>query len=90
MEEILARVAEIDPIEVEEVRQELEYIRSRWAELTRMDKLSYGRSYKNPALPHLMDPVEEMRAADALSFPTLNSLRDVEGECGIHYINYEG
>lgn len=90
IEAILARVAEIDPVEVAEVRQELEYIRSRWAELTKADKLTYGRSYKNPALPHLMDPVEEVHGADILSFPTLNSLRDVEGECGIHYKNYEG
>ena len=90
IEEILARVAEIDPVEVDEVRQELEYIRSRWGELTMAGKLTYGRSYKNPALPHLMDPVEEVHGADILSFPTLNSLRDVEGECGIHYKNYEG
>ena len=87
---ILARVAEIDPAEVEEVRQELEYIRSRWGELTIADTLTYGRSHKNPALPHLMEPVEEVHGADILSFPTLNSLRDVEGECGIHYKNYEG
>ena len=90
MEEILARVAEIDPVELGEVRQELDYIRSQWAQLTRMDNLSYRRAYKNPGLPHLMDPAEEVRSADMLSFPTLNSLRDVEGECGIHYKNYEG
>jgi hypothetical protein len=90
VEGILARVAEIDPVEVDEVRQELEYVRSRWAKLTRADKLSYGRSYRNPALPHLMDPVEVAHGADTLSFPTLNSLRDVEGECGIDYKNYDG
>ena len=90
MEEILAHVKEIDPIELEEVRHELDYIRSRWAQLTEMDNLSYRRAYKNPGLPHLMDPAEEVRSADMLSFPTLNSLRDVEGECGIHYKNYEG
>ncbi|HWQ83119.1 MAG TPA: helicase-related protein, partial [Anaerolineales bacterium] len=77
IEAILARVSEIDPVEVDEVRQELEYIRSRWGELSMADNLTYGRSYKNPALPHLMDPVEEVHGADILSFPTLNSLRDV-------------
>jgi len=90
IEEILARVAEIDPAEVDEVRQELEYVCSRWGQLTKAEKLNYGRSYQNPALPHLMNPAEEAHGAEMLSFPTLNSLRDVEGECGIHYLSYPG
>jgi hypothetical protein len=90
IKDIITRVTEIDPVEVNEVKQELEYICARWAALTRNDKLSYRRSYQNPALPHLLEPIEEVHGADILSFPTLNSLRDVEGECGIHYRSYEG
>lgn len=90
IKDILARVESIDPVELDEVRQELDYIRSRWAELTKKDSLSYGPSFRNHNLPHLMVSAEEVLEADSLSFPTLNSLRDVEGECGIAYKNYEG
>jgi hypothetical protein len=89
IEEILARVAKIDLTEVDEVRQELEHICSRWEQLARAEKLYYGRSPQNRDLHYLMHPAEEVRNVESLSFPTLNSLRDVEGECGIFYLNHQ-
>jgi hypothetical protein len=83
IEIILQRVAQIDPAETGDVRQELESICYRWQELSGQEMLIYGQSLANPGLPHLMEPAESGRQPDSLVFPTLNSLRDVEGESGL-------
>jgi hypothetical protein len=83
IEIILQRVAQIDPGELGEVREELDSICHRWSELGSQDMLLYGQSLSNPGLPHLMESAESGRQPDSLVFPTLNSLRDVEGESGL-------
>jgi hypothetical protein len=79
---ILERVAVIDPSEVEDTRKELELIMARWDQLAATGTLNYGPSYSNLDLLHLMHSAEES-LQDPLVFPTLNSLRDVEGQSGL-------
>lgn len=79
---ILDRVKSIDPSEVDETRKELEEICSRWDLLCQTGTLHYGPSYSNRSLPHLLHPAEEI-VDEPLTFPTLNSLRDVEGQSGL-------
>lgn len=79
---ILERVAAIDPSEVDDTRQELELICKRWDDRCQTGTLYYGPSMSNPDLPHLMHQAES-KVEDSPSFPTLNSLRDVEGQSGL-------
>lgn len=85
IEKIMNRVETLDPDELDETRKELNLIVNRWAELiNENDKLVYGENpYKDPIPPFLMLPIEKEYLADELVFPTLNSLRDVEGESQI-------
>jgi hypothetical protein len=79
---ILERVEAVDPEEVEGTRIELQDICKRWDLLCEGGSLQYGPSYQNNERLHLIHPAENI-AEDVLSFPTLNSLRDVEGESGL-------
>jgi len=79
---ILERVNAIDASEMDETRQELDLICRRWDARSQAGTLHYGPSMSNPDLPHLMHQAES-RIEDSLSFPTLNSLRDVEGQSGL-------
>jgi len=84
---IIERVNTIDPSEVVETRQELMTIIRKWDALASLDNsLSYGQSFRNPNLPHLMEAAENLVTA-ADYFPTLNSLRSVEGEAGVFIQN---
>lgn len=80
---IVDRVRDVDPEEAEETKLELEAICKRWQILTGGDSLTYRQNTRYPDRPHLMISAELARDSDALVFPTLNSLRDVEGESGI-------
>lgn len=90
MEWILERVEEIDPNEVEETRLELNSICDRWEILSHQQQLVYGEPYNphhNKVIPpHLMEAAEKAPLNDPLMFPTLNSLRNVEGESGVYII----
>lgn len=79
---IVERVDLIDPSEAADTRKELEMIVQRWNRLARTGTLNYGPSYKNEDLLHLIHPAEKA-IKDPLMFPTLNSLRDVEGQSGL-------
>jgi hypothetical protein len=79
---IVERVQALDPGEAEETRKELDGICRHWDRLGGGGELLYGRSFRNGALPHLMHRAEEL-SGETLSFPTLNSLRDVEGQSGL-------
>jgi hypothetical protein len=79
---IVERVAIIDPSEAEDTRKELGMIVKRWNRLAGTGTLNYGPSYKNEDLLHLIHPAEKA-IIDPLMFPTLNSLRDVEGQSGL-------
>jgi len=79
---IVERVALVDPLESEDTKRELEDIVRRWDNLARPGTLSYGPSHKNLDLLHLMHPAEK-KIEGASMFPTLNSLRDVEGQSGL-------
>jgi len=82
-ERILERVAQVDPDEVEATREELDDICARWDTLSEGGTLYYGMNTFNPGQNYLIFPAERIAQADTLSFPTLNSLRDVEGETGL-------
>ena len=79
---IVERVSIIDASESEDTRKELEVIVKQWNRLASTGTLNYGPSYKNEDLPHLIHPAEK-KVQDSLMFPTLNSLRDVEGQSGL-------
>lgn len=79
---ILDRVNAIDPSEVDDTRRELDLICDRWDSRSQSGTLYYGPSKSNPDLPHLMHHAE-IKVEGSPSFPTLNSLRDVEGQSGL-------
>lgn len=87
---IIDRVREINPDEVDETRNELRSIIDRWAALENQEELLYGEPYRpygnKPKPPHLMEAAEKAPLDNPLLFPTLNSLRDVEGESGIYIV----
>jgi hypothetical protein len=79
---IIERVSAIDPSEAGETRKELERICEHWDLLSKGGALNYGPSSSNPNLVHLMHQAERL-ADEPQSLPTLNSLRDVEGQSGL-------
>ena len=81
---ILERINSIDPSEVNDARNELESIINRWRSLASADRLVYSKPRKESAR-YLMIPAEKANLAEPLVFPTLNSLRDVEGEAKIFF-----
>ena len=80
---ILERVGEVDPDELEETRLLLEDISRRWDLLAEKHPLPYGSFRRKQGEINLMVAAEEDDIG--MMFPTLNSLREVEGESGIFF-----
>jgi hypothetical protein len=80
---ILQRVAVVEPDELEDTRRMLDDISHRWELLARRQPLPYGKFGRQPGEVHLMAAAED--EDPGMMFPTLNSLREVEGESGIFF-----
>ena len=86
IERIVTRVESVDKEEAENTRKELSEICHLWSlRAAEAEELSYSPSYKNKSIPYLMDIAENRHLMDDSIFPTLNSMRDVEGESGIFF-----
>ena len=76
---IQKRVIQVDPGEAEETLQQLQQIISRWHILAdQYGEMTYGQDNGNDN-PRLMISAEKYHDVDSLVFPTLQSLRGVEG-----------
>ena len=74
------RVQAIDPEEVDAADEQLRQVITTWSSLIR-DTLTYGKQ----KYPHLLESAETFQTGSA-AFPTLNSLRGVEGESGLYFV----
>lgn len=86
---ILQRTGSIDPAEREMVATQIEGILGRWRLLARAESLRYGKDYRHPEAPHLMEAIET--ASEGFSgFRVLNSLREVEAESELQFLREVG
>lgn len=82
MNQIRQRIDEVDPEEAGTAADQLGDIIRRWQTLAQWEgNLSYSRKNRNNTV--LMEAAEDASLYDGLAFPTLNSLRGVEGEAGV-------
>jgi len=86
IEIIRERVRKVDATEADETLKQLEGIIRDWQRMTLKPELRYGPDYRNRDLPHLLEPAETALLGEVEGFPTLNSLRDVEGESAIYIV----
>jgi len=87
IEIIRERVRRVDPAEAGETLRQLDDSIQRWHRMARIkQELKYGPDYRNRDRPHLLVPAETALISDAEGFPTLNSLREVEGESTIYIL----
>lgn len=96
---ILRRVSDVDEGEIEATRKELGRVVERWQELVDLHgtRLRYGQGYGNTATdPFIMYSADKFAGLptavrqdnddNELSYPTLNSLREVEPSCNVHFV----
>lgn len=88
MELIRNRVARVDPGEADETMDQLNQIARRWGRFARADVLYYTKQRNRPEAGFLLIGAEEGIGRETRQFPTLNSLREVEGE-SVLYIEEE-
>jgi hypothetical protein len=82
IDQIRQRIGEVDPDELVTAIGQLEDIVRRWEKLAQWEgNLNYGKKHRNGGV--LMKAAEDANLYDELAFPTLNSLRGVEGEAGV-------
>jgi Helicase conserved C-terminal domain len=82
---ILDRVKKIDPLEFEETQYELERICERWEKMAQKEELTYSDRKSAHQLLLSAEIAQQFGSVD--SFSTLNAMRDVEGACGIFFID---
>jgi len=76
---VLQRTDAVDPAERQMVATQIEGVLERWRLLARAETLRYGKDYRHPEAPHLMEAIETA-GEDFPGFRVLNSLRGVEAE----------
>ena len=77
---ILDRVKVIDDTEFEVTKNQISDIVNLWNDLLIYEDLVYSQIWNNLEHPHLLRPIEQNYVPFPDAFPTLNSLREVEGE----------
>jgi hypothetical protein len=80
---IMNRVDYVDETERLATLNQIDQIIAGWHDLTSKPGLVYGQKWNDRFYPHLMGPAEQSQITDPDAFPTLNSLREVEGEASI-------
>lgn len=83
---IKERVERVDPGEVDETMAQLTKIIDRWRRFARSDVLLYSRDRQRSEAPYILEGAEKASSVERHRFPTLNSLREVEGESILYLI----
>ncbi len=86
VELIKERVSTVDDAEREAALVQIERVFDIWEDFALQDDLVYSQIWNDREHPHLMLPAEQMDEPDAGAFPTLNSLREVEGSSTVYIL----